>query len=90
MVQRMFLIQLSYDASHIVIVIVYGNINKKPLHAKTIRLGSGMCLGPTQRPEEQGQQLREENFIKKNCFLSKSDTEARRARTTAERKGENF
>merc|ERR1719447_597417 len=28
-------------------------------HAKTIRLGSGMCLGPTQRPEEQGQPLRE-------------------------------
>ena len=73
-------------SAHIVIVIVYGNINKKPLHAKTIRLGSGMCLGPTQRPEEQGQPLREreETFKcrKLYLFLSKSDTEGKRTSTT--------
>ena len=56
-------------SAQIVIVIVYGNKNKKPLHAKTIRLGSGTCLGPTQRPEEQGQPLRKENFIKRIVFF---------------------
>ena len=54
-------------SAHIVIVIVYGN--KKHLHAKTIRRGSGTCLGPTQRPEEQGQPLRKENFIKRIVFF---------------------
>ena len=62
------MIQLSYDASQIVIVIVNGN--KKRSHAKTIRLDSGRChcLGPTQRPEEQGQSLREEKLDKKIVF----------------------
>ena len=47
-------------SAHIVIVIVYEY--KKRSHAKTIRLDSGTCLGPTQRPEEQGQQLREKTL----------------------------
>ena len=76
---------MNTKSAHIVIVIVYGN-NKKRSHAKTIRLDSGTCLGPTQRPEEQGQPLRgrEETFkcIKLYFFLSKSDTEGKRTSTT--------
>ena len=73
------------------VIIVIVHMETKSSHAKTIRLGSGTCLGPTQRPEEQGQPLRgrEETFKCRKLYLflskyisfSSKDTEGKRTST---------